>query len=251
MNTVEQDDGSQSNAPFLEVSYSTDGVRWIVVGTVGLDNWKNYSVTIPVTSWTDVDNLQIMLNPIPSLDPKPDIYLESMAVDVDYNRTITEAISDAVAAAADALGDLTVDSSPAAPPVLQAPQVTTITHKKLLFSIAGAAVDRHGSDLKPSISADGDSLIVSGNCSKKYFVILLFRNASDYASDPSSAVANGAWPCVGGSFSYDLSALSPDTGNGTYYLMTGEEGDSGPWTPVSNIVPIAIAGSTTIETVTQ
>ncbi len=243
-------DHTQSNAPFLTVSYSLDGVRWTNIGTVGLDNWKGYTVSIPVSTWSDVNNLQIMVNPLPSLDSKPDIYLESMAVNIDYNRTITEAVSDAVAAAADALTGLT-DTAPAAPPAPPVPQTIVVTHKKLLFSAPGAPIGRNGEDIKPAASSDGESFTVSGTCSKKYYVVMLFRNASDYKDKPSSALVNGAWECVKGSFSYDLSELSPDTPPGTYYLLTGEEGETTPWRPTSDIVPVTITASTSQETITQ
>jgi hypothetical protein len=91
-----------SNA-FLQISYSTDGVRWTTAGKVTVDNWRDYTVTIPVTSWDDLRNLQLMVNSIPTTADKPDIYLENITLNVDYPASFSDVAGSAVASVADAI----------------------------------------------------------------------------------------------------------------------------------------------------
>ena len=249
-------DRSQSGAPFLEVSYSLDGVRWTSVGTVGPDNWQGYQIDIPVTSWADMAHLQIMLTPLPSLDKKPTIYLDAMLVTVSYDRTAGEVILDAVEATSDAV-DMVANALTGQDAALKdqeppAPRFVSVVHRKLLFEQQGSHIPSSSrGSVKVDLNHDGTSLKISGSCAQKYFVIMVFRNASDYKEKPSSALVNGAGECHNGSFSYDLSALSPDTADGTYYVLTGEEGETGPWTPTSQIIPITVQASSTVETMIQ
>lgn len=238
-----------SNAAFLSVSYSTDGIRWTQIGTVGRDNWKGYRVAVPVTSWDDVNHLQIQLSVIPTIDTKPDIYLESISAKADYSRTIAEALAaaaDSASDAADALVDKILALKPDQP---QKPEPSRVYRKKLLVSQNGAVVPGRRSDIVAKPDADGESLTISGPCTKKYFVILVYRNKADYGKNPASYVANEARECDGGKFSYSLSSLSPEIRTGGYYLLTGEEDDTGTWTPVSGLFPIDIQASTTVDVI--
>ena len=81
---------------------------------------------------------------------------------------------------------------------------------------------------------------VSGQCSDAYFVVLLFKNADDYANDPRSYIVNRAYPCVGGAFSYSIADLPSTLPNGNYYLLVGQEGKTGTWTPITELTEIAI-----------
>jgi hypothetical protein len=236
----------------MSVSYSLDGVRWTSIGTVGRDNWKGYRVAVPVSSWTDVNRLQIMLNVLPTLDTKPDIYLESMEARADYSRTVREALSDAVASASDA-ADAVVAKIIAAvedKPAPQKPAPVEIIHKKLLIAQDGKRLPGpKASDVAPSTDKEGSSLVISGSCSKKYFVVLLYKNEEDYGRKPSSYVANEARECSGGRFSYALSSLSTDIRPGRYFLLTAEEDDTGPWQAASSLFPVTIQASTTVEVI--
>ncbi len=245
-------DAPQSANPFLQISYSTDGVRWTVIGTVGSDNFAGYQVDIPVASWADVASLQIMVSVLPNVDKKPDIYLESMSANIDYNRTLGEVVSDSVDAAADALDAAVAKVLPKDEP--QAPREVAITKKKLVFSEGRGSVQTPyapHTDIKAHVSSDGSSLTVSGRCSSKYYVILVFRNLSDFALRPTSALVNGAWECENGSFSYDASTLSADLKSGRYYIVTGEEEDTGPWKLASHVFPVDILATTTTEVIQQ
>ncbi len=259
---AETDDPSRSSNPFLQISYSTDGVRWVSIGTVGLDNWKDYKIAVPISSWEDLNNLQIMVSTLPTLDEKPDIYLDGMYAKVSYDRTLKEALSDTLASAADAVYSV-IDPTPPSPPtptptvVIKPPPPTpaVITKKVVSFVLGGdPVVDKsynQNSNIKVSPNLIGSSLVVSGNCSRKYFVILAYRDQSDYKKKPSSYVVNNALECNQGSFHYDLSNLSQTIDGGKYWLLTAEEDDTGGWTPVSQIFPITVIATSTTETIIQ
>ncbi|HVO28605.1 MAG TPA: hypothetical protein VMT81_01330, partial [Candidatus Paceibacterota bacterium] len=68
---------------FLSVSYSTDGVTWIDFAKVSAANWPQFTVTVPVTNWTDLENLQIRVQEIPTTQsPVPPVYLDGMLLEV-------------------------------------------------------------------------------------------------------------------------------------------------------------------------
>jgi hypothetical protein len=82
--------------------------------------------------------------------------------------------------------------------------------------------------------------VVSGNCSKAYYVILLYKNQTDYDSDPASYAVNKAYPCVNGTYQFEMKDLPQSISDGTYYLLIGEMGETGSWLPVTSLVPIDI-----------
>ncbi len=92
----------------------------------------------------------------------------------------------------------------------------------------------------PQIDNTTGSMQVSGSCSNTYFVILLFKGQDDYARDPKSYILDKAFPCVGGQFSYSISDLPDSLNDGTYYLLVGEEGDKGPWAPITALTEVTI-----------
>lgn len=262
---------------FLEVSYSLDGIRWTAIGRVNKDNWKNFSVEIPVTSWDEVKRLQIMVSVLPTIDEKPDIYLDSMSMRAEYKQTVAELASQGLAAVTNAVdvligdGNGAVDAYDILPEEKQAPKPIEIFKKKLLFSADGKAIviprgvsdaeinENNEKKLKKNISAnivttpssDGSSFKISGNCTEKYFVVLTYKNQTDYQKKTSSFIANSAHECVGGVFSYDLAELSPDLRGGAQYLLIGEQSETGPWVPISDLYPIVIQSTTTVERIYQ
>lgn len=250
------DDGgfgfNQDLKDFIEINYSFDGIRWTSIGRVNRDNWKDFSVDIPVTSWEEVKRLQIMISILPTIDEKPDIYLDSISMRTEYKQTIAELASQGltfVSNAADALigdGNGAVNAVDIVPEkVVQKPPIE-IVKKKLSFSSTGSSLSiPHGKtyDIITKPSADGSSFVVSGKCFKKYFVILTYRGKTDYIDKTSSFIANEAHECLNGNFSYDLSSLSTDLQNGQQYLLVGEQGEKDQWSPVSDLYPISIKTS--------
>ncbi|MEY4731678.1 MAG: hypothetical protein RL681_624 [Candidatus Parcubacteria bacterium] len=70
---------------FLKVSYSVNGESWFEIGKVSMANWQNFTVRLPVSSWSELKNLQISVQDIPTtLNPIPPVYLAGMFVEVNY-----------------------------------------------------------------------------------------------------------------------------------------------------------------------
>jgi hypothetical protein len=96
-------------------------------------------------------------------------------------------------------------------------------------------------DPRYELSGDGMTLTVSGECRSPYFVLLTYRGTDDYIERPQTFASNYAGSCSGGTFSYTMSHLPIDTPRDVYYLLIGEQGDRGPWIPVTNLLPIEIS----------
>lgn len=94
--------------------------------------------------------------------------------------------------------------------------------------------------LVPKLDNTTGTVQISGQCSDAYFVVLLFKNQDDYANDPRSYIVNRAYPCSGGSFSYSISDLPGTLPDGAYYLLVGQEGERGTWTPITSLTEITI-----------
>lgn len=83
--------------------------------------------------------------------------------------------------------------------------------------------------------------VIAGSCSNVFYVILLYKNQTDYSHDPASYILNKAYPCVGGAYSFAVEDLPESIPSGTYYLLVGEMGNKGSWTPVTSLAPIDIS----------
>lgn len=268
---------------FFEVSYSVDGIRWVSAGRVNRKNWKNFAITVPVYSWNDLKRLQIMVTTLPTIDEKPDMYLESMSLKVEYDQTFKEMAANGINAVNSAIdsifGNDGVTESDMFDPFsikndeeTPRPRRTTATHKerKLIFSEAGSSLiaterilpwyedefkkqERTKRQSRTSVDVqaknDGQSLILKGSCNKAYFVVLMFKSPQDYATKPNSFVSNIAKPCEHGSFSYDHSMIPSETLAGTYYVLVAEEDATGPWVPISDLIPITVQATSTTVTV--
>lgn len=233
-----------TSGDFMDVSYSLDGTTWTDLGQVNMSDWQNYSVTIPVSSWSDINNLQIQLSPDIGPD-EPVVYLDGMWLAVDYNQSILGDLQDAASATINAVTDLsdTVDNAltdlltPTAPTSTpeQEPAVASSTplppapppppQHQYAFTLQGsqpikggvpawaptdvtgtAAIVAQAESLSaPTVSLPGANTIqVSGDCSAAYYTILIFPDAEDYEYNPSFAVYNGANKCVNGSFTQTI-----------------------------------------------
>ncbi len=81
---------------------------------------------------------------------------------------------------------------------------------------------------------------ISGVCTGTYYVVLLFKNQTDYETDPRSFIVNRAYPCEHGAYSYSIDRLPATLPNGTYYLMVGDQSENGPWTPATGLTEVSI-----------
>lgn len=256
--------GFSPNA-FFQISYSTDGVNWITAGTVSETNFQNYSITVPISSWDDLKNLQIMIQTIPSVDQKPDVYLESIALNVSYGSSILGDVEDSAAAidaaanaAADALNNIVQPAAPQVPSAPPPPAMTWVKKVSFDFSTNETATQRNlpwyprdfskaamshsfSSNLSLKKNSDGSSLVVSGTCDATDFVVLIYRSPTDYINHPASFLYDAANPCnPDGTFDFDIASLSLNIPDGTYSLLIGSEGNAGTWIPISPVVPITI-----------
>ena len=276
-------DTSAGPADFLDVSYSLDGQTWQDLGQVNADNWKNFSVTIPVTSWDDINTLQIQLSPIPSVD-MPAIYLDSAWLHVDYGTTFTgvlqqganlalnaiNSLSDAVNGAMDSAARALTNAlssktssvqpqnsqnvSPVSPPHRHTFQVSNtlpfnVNNPQWLPPSGVKGYDTSvatSSAATPTITlSDQNTIRVSGICSSYYYTILLFRNQTDYKVNPAAAVFNEAVPCTNGNFNETFSDADfpPNLASGTYYFMVASQGLTGTWIPYPIIYPVVIGNA--------
>jgi hypothetical protein len=119
---------------------------------------------------------------------------------------------------------------------------TTIPTKLQIKDTDGKVVQEQSvlATLTPTVDNTTGEVTVSGLCTNVYYVVLLFKNKTDYADDPSSYLVNRAYPCVNGSYSYAISDLPYNLDNGNYYLMVGQEGKTGTWSPITGLSEITI-----------
>lgn len=105
------ENGAVPASGFLQISYSFNGNDWIFLNRINAGNWKNFTQDIPVANWQDLQNLQIAIAAAPSLDAQPAVYLDGLWLEVEYDRTFTEALSDMGNAVTDTVGTLADDMS--------------------------------------------------------------------------------------------------------------------------------------------
>lgn len=115
-----------------------------------------------------------------------------------------------------------------------------VATKRIVRDSAGEHAIDNTQQITPTVDNTTGTMRISGACSNTYYVVLVFKNQDDYARDPLSYIVNRAFPCVASSFSYDIDSLPSSLANGTYYLLVGEEGDRGPWAPITQLTEITI-----------
>lgn len=94
---------------------------------------------------------------------------------------------------------------------------------------------------EPQLSVDAKGQMnISGSCNQAYYVVMVYRNATDYDRDRASAIVNRAYECEGGTFTYTLDRLPSTLPNGTYFILIGEQGEQGTWTPSSALMEVTI-----------
>jgi len=117
---------------FLQVSYSTDGQNWIDVAKVNVNNWPNFTVTLPISNWQDLQDLQVRIENISTTqDPIPPVYLDGMFLEAHYELPASPAANDLsgiISAVEEPLASLTQPPPAPAPssqtaPIVQPPPV--------------------------------------------------------------------------------------------------------------------------------
>lgn len=233
----------------LVVSYSFDGVRWYAGGRVTRENAEKFSMQVPATMWNDVQNLQVMVAPLPISGERPDIFLESLELKVEADLTIGEMAADGVTAVGGVIGEVLgfADEVQTAAVAVVAPRAEPPAPpakvKKLFYEIAGNPINVEGAGREVphlTLEDDGTTLRVAGECQEEYFVVLTYRSVEDFIEKPRSFVSNYADECKGNSFTHRMNHLPLDTKEDVYYLVVAEQGNEGAWTATSPLVPIKI-----------
>lgn len=262
------------DAAFVRVSYSFDGANWVPLQAAGTKNWNQFQVEIPAGTWEELQNLQIMLLPLPGDGKRPPLYLDAVELIVEQDLTFTEIAADTVEgalavidSAATAIAEVfntnSSDTQLAAVSEVAGaspnPAPSERTKEVLVYTFAGDPLpvvsrlpwhpEKFSETLPPnsdlpapqvSIDSTGRELSVRGYCEDAYYVVLTFRNPDDYYGAPQQFASNYAGACEGGSFQYDVTHLPENTPNGTYYLLLARQGRDTPWVPTSKLLPIQI-----------
>lgn len=72
----------------MRVSYTLDGTTWNIVKDVSRANWRSTTFEIPITDWADIENLQIAVSPIFSIDTPPVVYVDAVILAVEYGELL-------------------------------------------------------------------------------------------------------------------------------------------------------------------
>lgn len=76
----------------------------------------------------------------------------------------------------------------------------------------------------------GKTISISGNCSDKYYTLLIFDSSVDYRKDPAAAQANRASQCPAGKlFTIEMNLKDINLQSGSYYLFIADQGSTGSW----------------------
>ena len=60
--------------------------NFLDVSQVNINNWQQFTVTLPISDWQDLENLQVRIEGIPTTqDPIPPVYLDGMFMEVHYD----------------------------------------------------------------------------------------------------------------------------------------------------------------------
>jgi hypothetical protein len=74
---------------FLNVTYTLDGKAWLPLGKISRAQLLNNQFEIPIDSivgWSDISRLQISVESLPSLNTEPVIFLDSVWLEVEYEK---------------------------------------------------------------------------------------------------------------------------------------------------------------------
>jgi hypothetical protein len=231
-----------------------------------LENTANPAVG---TSTVDVGSLIPLVNPATTTatttDPTP-VPVSSASTSLPATPIDTGSTTVEVAAS--------IDATPAVPavqtivnvitvtqvltsgtPLVSAPEDTkydfgvtgkTIPSKKKIKNAAGDVIGETTvtNAVTPTVDSVNNALTVSGQCSDKYYVVLLYKNQNDYDTDPRSYIFNSAFPCANGAYSYAISDLPSTLTDGKYYLLIGSQDDTHPWVPITGVTEITINRAT-------
>lgn len=176
--------------------------------------------------------------------PVPDATLDVVTPDIESVPVVEETVADPVSVPEPVPEPIVIDTEELEPSpdfafALTGRQIPT---KRKVENAEGKIIREEAVSAPLSSTVDNANGVmhVSGSCTDAYFVVLLFKNQDDYADDPSSYIVNRAYPCVAGAYSYSISELPFGLKDGTYYLLIGQQGERGAWTPITGLTEISI-----------
>lgn len=79
-------------------------------------------------------------------------------------------------------------------------------------------------------ASKGKVISISGNCSDKYYAVLVFDSAVDYRKSPGSARSNRAFECPTTKlFNVEMNLRDINLQSGSYYVFIADQGSTGSW----------------------
>jgi hypothetical protein len=233
------------------VQYSLDGSDWRFLGNVTADSdWKNLAFDIPVgeggvASVADLPNLRIRIDAgFFSVDSPIEIYFDGVEVEIRTDEYIVPEELIPGLEELDALTELPTvamtfnQTFSLARTVIPAEEV--LPWMEYDYRIENIEDSEEVSKSVAVENSRNDGITVSGACKQSYFTVLVFSDPEAYATAPRTALFNSAYPCDNGAYSYSLVPTTLNLPEGEYYLLVADQPESGPWIPISAIMPFTI-----------
>ncbi|MCS7201138.1 MAG: hypothetical protein NZ822_03270 [Patescibacteria group bacterium] len=73
-----------SSSTFFDIFYTLDGENWDYLASLTAENWRNFSISIPVNDWFLISKIQIKIQSNPLLDNIPYLYLEAVVLEIEH-----------------------------------------------------------------------------------------------------------------------------------------------------------------------
>lgn len=242
----------------LSVRYTLDGETWDELGRITLSNWNNPSFKVPISSLDQVSQLQIGLMSLPTIYNAVSIYLDSIWLEAEYDSGFVSFVKDTSETIFETvtLRNFTDDAEMV--PFPEPKETRPVKIKEYNFNVGRSEkVDgvlkwytrediqkldkflnnKKARNIEVSTKDGSQNLVISGSCQDKFYVVLLYRNREDYSKNPSSAVYNSAFECTG-TINHRLETENLIGGN--YWLLIGEQRDTGTWVPISDLREISL-----------
>lgn len=242
----------------LSVRYTLDGENWVELGRITAYNWNDLSFKIPISSLDQISQLQISLVSLPTIDSMVTIYLDSIWLEAETDSTVVEFVGNIFETILETVTLQNLVSNEEVAPSPEPKETKPVKVKEYNFDIGGSEkVDdelewytredikkldkllnnKQDRNIDVSTKDSSRNLVISGSCKDKFYVVLLYRNRDDYTKNPSSAVYNSAFECDG-TINYRLE--TENITGGDYWLLIGEQGNTGTWIPISDLRKISL-----------
>jgi hypothetical protein len=217
----------QSTEAVQETATSTQSTAGVdeLAGTVDPTEGGTESTPIPVEEATSTDAVTPETIPLP--EPTPNLAPDQIPVEAHSDLTV---VATGIKDEARELSNAELNA------LIEPDFVTQLSGKTIPTKVKVGESEAVTATADP-VSGD---LHLSGTCDDIYYVVLLYKNQTDYETDPGSYIVNRAYPCTNGAYTYTLDDIPPRVQNGTYYLLIGAQGEHGSWRPVTPLQEVSI-----------